>query len=244
MRSSPQHVQQGRPVLDHVLDGPIEKLSRYEILICNSVRCGWQGPRPFAEILAAKLHAAGLTTEQVRVTRASCFGACAAAEAGRFSHLLIRPDKVLYRVQNEAELDEIIREHLLGGRPVEHLKVPGKTVGRKFLELYGDVAFFNRQSRVALRHNGVIDPESIEEYFHYRGLPGLGQGAGEERPAVGDRGNHPLEASRPRRRRISHGPKVEDGSGGCRHHALPHLQRRRGRPRARSWIAACWRAIR
>ena len=74
-----QHVQQGRPVLDHVLDGPIEKLARYEILVCNSVRCGWQGPRPFAEVLAAKLHAAGLTAEQVRITRASCFGACTAS---------------------------------------------------------------------------------------------------------------------------------------------------------------------
>jgi NADH:ubiquinone oxidoreductase subunit F (NADH-binding)/(2Fe-2S) ferredoxin len=168
-----QHVQQGHPVLDHVLDGPIDKLAHYEILICNSVRCGWQGPRPFAEVLAAKLQAAGLTSEQVRVTRASCFGACAAAEAGHYSHLLVRPDKVLYRVRNEAELDEIIREHLLGGRPVVHLEVPGKTVGRKFLELYGDVAFFNRQSRVALRHNGVIDPESIEEYFHYRGFQAL-----------------------------------------------------------------------
>ena len=109
----------------------------------------------------------------MRVTRASCFGACTATEAGRFSHLLVRPDKVLYRVRDEAELDEIVRAHLLGGRPVEHLKVPGKTVGRKFLELYGDVAFFNRQSRVALRHNGVIDPESMEEYFHYRGFQAL-----------------------------------------------------------------------
>ena len=80
---------------------------------------------------------------------------------------------MLYRVKDEAELDEIIREHLVGGRPVERLEVPGKTVGRKFLELYGDVAFFNRQSRVALRHNGVIDPESIEEYFHYRGFQAL-----------------------------------------------------------------------
>ncbi len=35
------------------------------------------------------------------------------------------------------------------------------------------MAFFNRQSRVALRHNGVIDPESIEEYFHYRGFQAL-----------------------------------------------------------------------
>ena len=56
---------------------------------------------------------------------------------------------------------------------VKRLAVSGKTVGRKFFELYGDVAFFNRQSRIALRHNGVIDPESIEEYFGYRGFQAL-----------------------------------------------------------------------
>jgi NADH:ubiquinone oxidoreductase subunit F (NADH-binding)/(2Fe-2S) ferredoxin/NAD-dependent dihydropyrimidine dehydrogenase PreA subunit len=168
-----QHVLQGHPVLDHVLDGPIEKVAHYDILICSSVRCGWGGPGPFEKVLVENLRAAGLSSEQVHVARASCFGACTMAESGQFSHLLVRPDKVLYRVKDEAELDEIIREHLIGGRPVEHLKVPGKTVGRKFLELYGDVAFFNRQSRVALRHNGVIDPDSIEEYFHYRGFQAL-----------------------------------------------------------------------
>jgi len=168
-----QHVLQGNPVLEHVLDGPIEEVAARELLVCGSARCGWKGPKPFEEIVAEKIRAAGLSTEQIQVTRASCFGACSASEVGQFSHLLIRPDKVLYRVKDETELDEIVREHLLEGRPVEHLIVPGKTVGRKFLELYGDLAFFNRQSRVALRHNGVIDPDSIEEYFHYRGFQAL-----------------------------------------------------------------------
>lgn len=168
-----QHIQQGHPVLDHVLDGPVEKIAPYEILICGSVRCGWKGPASFEETLTAKLRAAGLSAEQVSITHASCFGACSTAESGQFSHMLVRPDKVLYRVANEADLDEIIREHLVGHHPVKRLEVSGKTVGRKFLELYGDVAFFNRQSRIALRHNGVIDPDSIEEYFHYRGFQAL-----------------------------------------------------------------------
>ncbi len=168
-----QHVQQGKPVLDHVLDGPLADVARHELLICGSLRCGWSGVQSFEEALNERLRAAGVTAEQVRVTRASCFGACSAAEAGSFSHVLVRPDKVLYRVKDEADLDELIREHLIGGRPVNRLEVPGKTVGRKFLELYGNVAFFNRQSRVALRHCGIVDPESIEEYFHYRGFQAL-----------------------------------------------------------------------
>ena len=50
-----QHVQQGHPVLDHILDGPIESIARHEVLICGSMRCGWKGDKPFAEVLAEKL---------------------------------------------------------------------------------------------------------------------------------------------------------------------------------------------
>lgn len=167
------HILGGKPLLGHVLDGPIHEIAPREILLCGSSRCCWQGDKPFATAVNQKLLAAGLTPEKVRVTMASCFGACSMQDGGNRSHLLVRPDKILYRVENEADLDEIIREHLLGGRPVERLTVPGKTIGRKFLELYGDVAFFNRQSRIALRHNGVLDPESVEEYFSYRGFQAL-----------------------------------------------------------------------
>ncbi len=218
-----QHIQHGKPVLERILDGPIEMLARYDVLICGSVRCGWKGEKPFAEILAEKLRAAGLAAEQVCLTRASCFGACSTPEAGRFSHLLVRPDKVLYRVKSEADLDEIIREHLLGGRPVEHLKVPGKTVGRKFLELYGDVAFFNRQSRVALRHNGVIDPDSIEEYFHYRGFQALAKVLEKNDPqwVIAE-----ITKSKLRGRGgggYPTGAKMENGRRSGRRHPLPYL---------------------
>ncbi len=104
---------------------------------------------------------------------ASCFGACSSETAGRCTHLLVRPDKVLYRVATDADLDEIIREHVGQGQVVERLRVEEDAVSQEFFELYGDVAFFNRQSRIALRHNGVIDPASIEEYFHYRGFEAL-----------------------------------------------------------------------
>jgi len=168
-----RHVLGGQPVLEHVLDGPVRNIADHEILICGSARCGWRSQRAFETVLPERLGAAGLTAEQVRVLPASCFGACQMDEPGRFAHMLVRPDKVLYRVENETDLEEIIAQHLLGGTAVERLLVPGKTVGRKFFELYGDVAFFNRQSRIALRHNGVIDPDSIEEFFHYRGFEAL-----------------------------------------------------------------------
>ena len=151
---------------------------------------------------------------------------------------------MLYRVKNEADLDEIIREHLLGGRPVERLEVPGKTVGRKFLELYGDVAFFNRQSRVALRHNGVIDPDSIEEYFHYRGFQALAKVLEKNDPQWVIDEITRVEAPRPRRRRISHRAEMENGATTPpTRPATSSATPTRATP-ARSWTAACWKAIR
>jgi len=168
-----QHVLHGQPLLDRVLDGPVAALTKYEVLVCGGARCSWPGPKGLSDALQDKLHAAGLSAAEVRVNAASCFGACAKGEAGPFAHLLVRPDKTLYRLHNEDELEEVVRQHLIGGKPVGRLRVGGKTIGRKFFEMYGDVAFFNRQTRVALRHNGVVDPDSIEEYFHYRGFEAL-----------------------------------------------------------------------
>ena len=168
-----RHILRGEPILTRVLDGPIEKLSQHEILTCGSRRCGWEGAESLPTVLAKRLQDLGITPDQVRLTPASCFGACGLNQIGTCSHMLVRPDKVLYRVSSEEDLDEILREHVIHGHVVERLKVAEKTAGRKFFEMYGDVSFFNRQSRIALRHNGIIDPESIDEYFHYRGFQAL-----------------------------------------------------------------------
>jgi NADH:ubiquinone oxidoreductase subunit F (NADH-binding)/(2Fe-2S) ferredoxin/NAD-dependent dihydropyrimidine dehydrogenase PreA subunit len=168
-----KHIQKDEPLLDHILDGPIPNLPKYELLYCSSARCNWKGKEVCGGLLEHKLREKGLPPEQVQVVPGSCFGACSGKAVGTCGHLLVRPDKTLYRVATEADLDEIIQEHLLGGRVVQRLLARQKPVGREFFELYGDVAFFNRQSRVALRHNGVIDPASIEEYFHYHGFEAL-----------------------------------------------------------------------
>jgi NADH:ubiquinone oxidoreductase subunit F (NADH-binding)/(2Fe-2S) ferredoxin/NAD-dependent dihydropyrimidine dehydrogenase PreA subunit len=165
-------VLKDEPLLDHVLDGPISHLPRYELLYCSSSRCIWQNQDMRERFLDRKLREAGITDVQAQAVPASCFGACSGQRAN-CGHLLVRPDKVLYRIYTEADLDEVIREHVQHGRIVERLQLREAPVSREFFELYGDVAFFNRQSRVALRHNGVIDPTNIEEYFHYRGFAAL-----------------------------------------------------------------------
>ena len=84
------HIQKGQPLLDQVLDGPVERVSGYELLVCSSARCGWRGKR-LQTPLTERLREAGFGTDQVRVTGGSCFGACSVEEAGRCTHVLRAP---------------------------------------------------------------------------------------------------------------------------------------------------------
>ena len=226
------HVLKGEPLLDRVLDGPIEKLAQYELLVCGSARCGWKGQKLAKGPLAEKLEARGIGQ-----TRSASRRPVASARAVRKRPADVHPPAgparqgALSRQTTKPTWTRSSSSTSSAGRSFERLRVPEEPVGQQFFELYGDVAFFNRQSRVALRHNGVIDPDSIEEYFHYRGFQALAKVLEQGRSAVGDRGDHAIEAPRPRRRRISDRPEMGDGRRGRRQDPLPHLQRRRRRPR-------------
>ncbi len=168
-----EHVQGGRPLYENMLDGPGRQISRREVLFCRSRRClrpdgaGWE--RDFRDMLDRS----GISREEIDILSASCFGACRGEAATDASTILVRPDKVLYRIRNRSDLEEIIESHLRRGEVVERLRWKLPPLNRSFFDLYGDVAFFNRQSRVSLRNSGVLDPESLAEYVNFRGFRAL-----------------------------------------------------------------------
>lgn len=55
-----------------------------------------------------------------RLTNAGCLGPCAHGAS-----VVVYPDGVLYASVQPDDVDAIIEEHLLGGRPVERLVVAG-----------------------------------------------------------------------------------------------------------------------
>lgn len=61
-----------------------------------------------------KMHGSG----RVRVNRAGCFNRC---EEGPM--LVVYPDAVWYRYDNENDLREIAEKHLIQGKPVARLQV-------------------------------------------------------------------------------------------------------------------------
>jgi (2Fe-2S) ferredoxin len=67
-----------------------------------------------------KVKMLGLSTAQnpIRINSAGCLGRC---EQGPV--LVVYPEAVWYTYVDEADLDEIIEEHLRNGREVERLKI-------------------------------------------------------------------------------------------------------------------------
>ena len=168
-----RHVQGGEPLAGHVLDGRDVPLRKYQFLFCGSDRCGRLLETNFRALFAEKLRERNVGEDQAEVLAASCFGLCRNEMIGKAGHVLVRPSKVVYRLTRPEDLDEIIERHVLNDEIVERLKVEDEPISQRFFDLYGDVAFFNRQSRIALRNSGIVDPESLEEYVHYRGFEAL-----------------------------------------------------------------------
>jgi NADH:ubiquinone oxidoreductase subunit F (NADH-binding)/(2Fe-2S) ferredoxin/NAD-dependent dihydropyrimidine dehydrogenase PreA subunit len=46
-------------------------------------------------------------------------------------------------------------------------------ITKEFFDLYGNVSFYNSQSRIALRNAGIIDPENLFDYIMHNGFLGL-----------------------------------------------------------------------
>ncbi len=69
-----------------------------------------------------------------------------------------------YRRATPEQVPEIIKEHIIGGKPVEKWTIPQQELD----------SFLSKQKRIVLENCGVIDPVSIEDYLAgggYKALP-------------------------------------------------------------------------
>jgi nitrite reductase/ring-hydroxylating ferredoxin subunit/(2Fe-2S) ferredoxin len=92
------------------------------VFVCTSGdTCPGQGDvEKFVKVLRDGVRQAGKHAE-VRINKAGCFSQC-----GHGPMLVVYPDDVWYGGVQEADLEEILRSHILGGKPVERLRyAPG-----------------------------------------------------------------------------------------------------------------------
>ena len=168
-----EHILGGRPVVANMLDKTGGTVTKWEFLFCSGTRCGRNLLQNFKEDLAKKLEQAGLSQQQFSIIKANCFGLCPQEAAGTSLHMMVRPSRTMYRISRQEDIDRIIQEHIIGGVVVKDMVVTAKPMSQRFFDLYGDVSFFYRQSRIALRNNGLINPEDIYEYVACDGFKAL-----------------------------------------------------------------------
>ncbi|MCU7372712.1 NAD(P)H-dependent oxidoreductase subunit E [Paucibacter sp. O1-1] len=92
---------------------------RRHLLVCTGTRCTQDGEaQAIFDSLGEKFKAAGIHEGELRVkrSRVSCFAACKGGPV-----MCVQPDGSWYYNAKGENLDRIISEHLVGGRPVADL---------------------------------------------------------------------------------------------------------------------------
>ncbi len=137
-----------------------------QILICGGTGCKASSSHLIADNLNKILKENGIT-DKVEVITTGCFGFC---EKGPIVKII--PDNTFYTQVTPEDAEEIVKEHIIGGKKIERLlytdpKTEQKVNDSKHMD------FYRKQLRIALRNCGFIDPENIEEYIARNGYVAL-----------------------------------------------------------------------
>jgi NADH-quinone oxidoreductase subunit F len=111
---------------------------------------------------------------EATLRRTGCIGMC-------YREPLVDVDlpghgRVTYGGVTVEQVPRIVEEHIVGGTPVDELKV------RAAGETLPDEEYYARQVRLVLRNAGLIDPESIDEYVEAGGYGALRKALSEMTP--------------------------------------------------------------
>ncbi len=134
--------------------------------MCGGTGCTSNGSAKIRQELARQLKANHLE-DDVQIVETGCFGLCAVGPV-----VIVYPEAAFYSGVHEEDVTDIVQEHLINGRLVTRL-LHTERAGEPPVKSLTDTEFYRRQTRVALRNCGVIDPENIDEYIARDGYAAL-----------------------------------------------------------------------
>lgn len=158
-----------KPALDMRENHSKENLTKRELLVCGGTGCTSADSNLIIENLRNEIKNAGLE-DQAEVHLTGCFGFCAKGPIVK-----VFPDNVFYVQVTPDDAKEIVDTHLVKDEIVERLLFEEPALGHRKVEKHDDMSFYKKQSRVALRNCGHINPENINEYLGCQGYVALGK---------------------------------------------------------------------
>ena len=141
---------------------------RTQLLICSGTGCKASESEEIIKKLNHRIEEFDLD-DDVLVVRTGCFGFC---EKGPI--IKVTPDNTFYTQVKPADVDEIIQEHIVKGRPVSRLLYKDPNTNKNISDSKS-IDFYKKQIRIALRNCGFINPENIDEYLARDGYQAMGK---------------------------------------------------------------------
>jgi len=143
------------------------EMYRTHILVCGGTGCHSNNSGKIREAFEQQIKEKNLQ-DDVLVVGTGCFGLCAVGPV-----IIVYPEGAFYSNVKVEDVPEIVEEHIVKGRLVERLLYHEKALGNVAVKALSDTNFYKKQTRVALRNCGVINPEKIDEYIARDGYQAL-----------------------------------------------------------------------
>ena len=170
-------VSQAKGAQKAPVPGPAPTRPSFVITVCGGARCVKGDSRGVLEAIRLEVGRRGLQ-EKVKVNVAGCLGMCASGPV-----VVLHPRFAIYGPVTPADVPRIFEEHIFQERLVSDLVATDNHLFNRFYAIFGDVAYYGKQLRIALRNCGVIDPESVDDYLSVRGYEALARALTEMTPA-------------------------------------------------------------
>ena len=145
-------------------------LVRAQVLVCGGTGCLSSKSKQIKEAFDENIKALGLDNE-IQVIQTGCFGLC---EKGPI--VIVYPDQTFYSHVAVEDVAKICSEHLLKGRiyePKAYKEATEEELAK--IKSFGEIGFYNKQLRIALRNCGMINPFDINEAIGRNAYQALGK---------------------------------------------------------------------
>ena len=168
--------------IKHIREAAQEKKKNQglRVYICAGTGCVANGSLEVVakfEEFGVKTQELGLK-EKMTAVPTGCHGFC---EQGV---LVVIPElHVTYVRVKEGDVEEIVKEHIVGGKPVERLLYTDPLTGEHVFK-NEEIRFYARQTRVSLENCGHLNPEVIEDTIALGGYEALHKVLGQNSPSA------------------------------------------------------------
>ncbi len=148
--------------------GVLQSDSKYKktVLVCGGTGCHSNHSSEIYDEFEERLKENNIEND-VLLVKTGCFGLCAVGPI-----VIVYPEGAFYSCVKVSDVADIVSEHLVGGVPVERLLYRDHKTDA-IVHSLGESNFYHRQTRVALRNCGRINPENIDEYIAFDGYQAL-----------------------------------------------------------------------